>query len=131
MVLVPKSVLAPGQLEQIQLQDKIETYGKWVGLGKEVGIAVNDGIRAITAQADTLSHTKLGTYIMFLIGWKVMGKDLVQLLVGIPLLFFGILIWCIAIFKFRKSVSELSYWGWGSFGILIVYILVCVAIIFI
>lgn len=92
-IMVKKSELPPGLLTKLEAQasfnetkEKITQYGNWVGMGKEIGIAVNDGITAIKDQAISLSETKLGYYIMFLIAYKVIGTDLIQLAIGLPLM---------------------------------------------
>lgn len=68
------------------MAQRIETYGKWVGVGKEVGVAVNDSLSAITEQADNFSKTGVGKFTLFLVAWKVLGKDFVGVIIGVPLL---------------------------------------------
>jgi hypothetical protein len=103
MVVVPKSALTAEQKVMIETQNlerKIQTYGKWVGMGEEVGKAVNGALKALTTQAEDFSKTPLGHFTMFLVAWKVMGKDAVQAVVGLLLLFVGIPVW---IWFFRKN----------------------------
>ncbi len=102
MVSVPKSQLTASQIatvEQDNLKRRIETYGKWVGLGKEVGEAVNGSLGALTKQADEFSKTGVGQFTMILIAWKVIGTDLIQFLVGVPLLLVGFVIWTYSYYK--------------------------------
>ncbi len=103
MVSIPKSQLTPAQIQQVEetnLQNKIAAYGKWVGLGKEIGDAVNGSLGALTDQADKLSKTDVGKFTMFMVAWKVLGTDLIQFLIGVPFLFFGLIFWAIS---FRKN----------------------------
>src|SRR5205807_1312407 len=75
-VTIPKSQLTPEQLQKVQqeqLDEKIKTYGKWVGIGKEVGVAVNSSLESITNQADHFAKTGVGKFTMVLVTWKVIG----------------------------------------------------------
>lgn len=96
MVSVPKSMLTADQVARVEarnLEEKIQTYGKWVGLGKEVGGAVNESLTAITEQTAKFADTRVGKFTMFLIAWKVLGTDLIQLVVGILFFFIWIPLW--------------------------------------
>jgi hypothetical protein len=91
MVTVPKASLTADQqaaLAQQGLQDKIATYGKWVGLGDEVGKAVDGSLKAITSNAVELSKTGVGHFTMFIIAWKVIGDKAIAVLVGLLFLIF-------------------------------------------
>jgi hypothetical protein len=111
-VTVRKSDLSPELLskleEKAQTQafgDKVKQYGEWVGIGKEVGIAINEGLEAVTDNASKFSETTPGKVTIGLIIWKVAGRDLMGFLIGIPLL-----MW----------ITYLFYWCWkvlyrGSF----------------
>lgn len=104
VVTVPKSMLTPeqnAQLEAASLQNRIETYGKWVGLGREVGVAVNDALKSLTSQAVDFSKTKLGGYTMFLVAWKILGKDIIQFIVGILFFLVWVPMW---IWSFRRII---------------------------
>ena len=72
-----------------ELQGKIETYGKWVGVGGEVGTAVKEGLTAVVDVADKFGKTDVGKFTLIMIAWKVMGQDVIRILLG--LLFFTIL----------------------------------------
>lgn len=69
-----------------ELTKKLETYGNWVGVGGEIGTAVKDGLTAVVDVADKFGKTDVGKFTMIMVAWKVMGKDIVQILLG--LLFF-------------------------------------------
>ncbi|HEU5114653.1 MAG TPA: hypothetical protein VFT82_02720, partial [Candidatus Paceibacterota bacterium] len=109
-IMVRKSDLPPELVKQLesqrelaQMSQKIETYGKWVGLGKEVGVAVNDSLSALTTQADKFSNTGVGKFTMFLVAYKVLGKDLLGALIGTPLLVAFFVVW---IWSYRKNCIE-------------------------
>ena len=101
-VVIKKSDLTAEQLAKIESQQKVQevtqklqAVHEWAGIGKEIGEAVNDGLKAVTTQAATFAETNPGKLTMFLIAWKVMAKDVLELchglkgtLVGIPFLIF-------------------------------------------
>ncbi len=102
-VTISKEMLTKEQLqavEQQQIDQKIATYGKWVGLGKEVGEAVNGSLSALTTQADTFAKTGVGKFTMFMVAYKVLGNDLLGVLIGIPLM---ILFTFLFIWSYRRS----------------------------
>ena len=94
-ILVDASDLPPEVLARIETKEKIETYGEYVGLGKEIGTAMNEGLEALTKHTAEFAETKVGRFTMFIIAYKVIGTDLIQFVVGVPLLiaFSVIFIW--------------------------------------
>lgn len=77
-----------------------ETVNKYAQMGKGIGVAVNEGLGAVTKNVEQFSQTGAGKWLMVLITWKVMGEDaigltrtLVQWSVGGLLLFIGIPFW--------------------------------------
>lgn len=88
--------------------DKVE---KTAQLAKSIGVAINEGLGAITKNVDQFVQTRAGMWIAALITWRVAGQDavglvekMVQYAVGIPLLFTGTLVfvWIIR----RKCLSR-------------------------
>lgn len=98
MVSVPASMLTDQQKAQVEaqvVQERVRTYGSWVGVGKEVGEAVNSSLAAITDQTARFADTKAGKFTMFIVVWKVLGEDIVGIVFGFLFLLFGVpvLIW--------------------------------------
>lgn len=92
MVSVPKSQLTTQQLAEIETNaqlEKIENYGKWVGIGDEIGVAVREGLMGVVDVADKFGGTDVGKFTMYMIAWKIMGKDVIRILLG--LLFYFII----------------------------------------
>jgi len=88
-VSVPKSQLTEQQkqsLESQTLQEKIETYAKWSGVGKEIGVAVREGLTAVVDVSTKFAGTDVGKFTMVLIAWKVVGKDVTSLFLGVLLI---------------------------------------------
>jgi hypothetical protein len=73
--------ISNAQIEE--LQKKIDTYGKWVGVGGEIGTAVKEGLSAVVDVADKFGKTDVGRFTMILIAWKVVGKDVVGIVLGL------------------------------------------------
>lgn len=92
LITVRKSLLPSNILQQVETQQKIESYGKWVGLGKEVGSAVREGLGALTDETDRFSKTGVGKFTMFIIAFKVLGYPIIQLLFGSTIWLLGTVI---------------------------------------
>jgi len=93
-IVVNESDLTTDQLVKIKteaaekvLQSKLETYGKWVGVGGEIGSAIKEGLNAVVDVADKFGNTRVGNFTMVLVAWKIIGKDLVRILIGIVFIF--------------------------------------------
>lgn len=109
LVSIPKSMLTKEQVAQIEMmsfEKKVQLYGKWVGLGKEVGQAVDGALSALTDQTAKFSQTRVGVFTMFLVAWKVVGREFLHFLVGGIFLFIGVPIW---IWSYRKSCVPRRY----------------------
>ena len=99
---IPDSLLTKEQqsyLEKQQMDNTVLKASQWVGLGKEIGSAFNEGLSALTDHADKFSRTRVGTFAMVLIAYKVMGRDFIHYIFGI--LFF-IIISILLYFATRK-----------------------------
>lgn len=107
-IIVKTSDLTADQLVKIktqqkvdELQSKIQTYGKWAGVGSEVGTAVREGLNAVVDVSEKFGNTKVGTFTMYLIAWKVVGVDVVRIILGL-------LFVTIATFFILKALNSLS-----------------------
>lgn len=91
------------QAEQQEMQQKVSQYGEWVGLGKEVGTAVQGSLDALTTSAIDFSQTDLGKATMFIVVFKVIGEDLIQFIVG-PIFF--MLATVIILYSYLKRTKD-------------------------
>jgi hypothetical protein len=98
-ILVDVNDLPPGLAEQLKTKQKIKQMGEWAGLGKEIGEAINNSLAAITDNAEKFADTRVGTFTMVLVAWKVIGNDLTQFMVGVPLLFIGLIFFIVILCK--------------------------------
>jgi len=77
--------------------EKIDRYAQ---MGKGLGVAINEGLGAVTKNVEQFSQTSAGKWLMVLITWKVMGADaigltrtIVQWIFGGGLLVVGVPFW--------------------------------------
>ena len=98
LVYVPqKYVSAEGLTHQASPTSSVANVLGW---GKEIGTAMNEGLAAVVDQAERFGTTKVGNFVMVMIAWKVIGKDMVGIILGIPILIAGICIWMWALRRF-------------------------------
>src|SRR5690554_4850095 len=105
LITVNPNDLDPATLAKIKAKQaetefkaKVESYGTWVGIGKEVGVAVDEGLTAVTKHATAIADTKLGKVTMFIIAYKVIGQDIIQILLGLILWIILTIIFTISFF---------------------------------
>src|SRR5271157_4940498 len=113
-VSVPKSMLTKDQLDAIaqqNMKDKVERYGKWVGIGHEVGQAVNESLSAITTQANNFAQTPVGKWTIVVVIYKVIGQQLTGLIIGVGTLLIGLPLWIWSYRKYlpHRIVTERTY----------------------
>jgi hypothetical protein len=96
-------VKAVHDLQVAEYEKKIKQFGDWVGVGGEVGTAINEGLTAVVDVADKFGKTDVGKFTLVLVAWKVMGKDVVKIVLG--LLFFAVLVTLLSRF-YRRTVTD-------------------------
>ena len=93
-ITVDTKDLPPELVQQLkqrqQVSSTLETYGEWAGIGKEIGVAMKEGLTAVKDVAIDFSKTDVGLFTMVLIAWKVVGQDVMGLGVGLIVLVIGI-----------------------------------------
>lgn len=91
-IVVNKSDLPPDLVKELEGKKDIDKYAEYVGVGKEIGIAISEGLKAVVDEADHFSQTDVGLYTMVLIAWAIVGYDIIQILIGVPIFFIGLFI---------------------------------------
>lgn len=89
-------------LQLAEMEKKMEQYGKWVGVGGEVGQAINEGLMAVVDVSDKFGKTDVGKFTLVMVAWKVMGKDIVRIFLGI------IFLTIISVFIFKSYKSSFT-----------------------
>ena len=101
---VEADALIAKQQEQLAVYEKkIETFGEWVGVGGEIGTAVEEGLTAVVDVADKFGQTDVGKFTLVMIAWKVIGTDVVRIFLG--LLFIAMFTWLL-IYSFRRTCID-------------------------
>lgn len=91
LVTVPKRYVSS---EGLQHQQNPNPKGQeWIGIGKEIGIATREGLTAVVDTAEKFGSTKVGTFVMVMIAWKIMAKDVLGIIIGIPIMLGGVALW--------------------------------------
>lgn len=75
---------------------------KYVGLGKEIGEAINSSLNSIEKHAISFSNTKLGKITVFVLLWKLLYRDIIRGIIGITLL----ILFIITLRKILKFIKE-------------------------
>lgn len=125
-IVVHKSDLPPdllAQLEREKTVEQIEQIGEWAGKGREVGVAVNEALKAITTNTVEFSKTDLGKYTMFLVAWKVMGRDFVQLIISFLSFLIFAPFWIWSFKKHCLKEDAIADVQWSHVAVLGVFIL--------
>ncbi|MFH1689736.1 MAG: hypothetical protein ABIE42_05795 [Candidatus Eisenbacteria bacterium] len=120
-VSVPESMLTETQKAEIGRRDlaaKVEQYGEWVGLGGEIGKAVDGALAAVTDRTAEFAKTDVGKLTVALVVWKVVAKDILAILICTPLL--GVL-WVLTWKSYRRACMGVRRLksragGWWVFG---------------
>lgn len=111
---VKESQLTVDQKAKLEAQNAQSAVSTYVGVGKEVGVAIKEGLSALNTEVNKFSESPAGKFTMFIIAYKVIGADFIQFLIGIPLFFAGLLYFMYSFRKncvTRKELIEIS----GSF----------------
>ena len=117
-IVVDTSLLTAEQLEQARVQQKVQQVTQVVEgagtvasnareVGHAVGIAIDGGLTAITKHAAEFGKTDVGRFTMFLIAWKLMAEDVINVGGGLVkwLIWFAIFVlFSIALFwSYRRN----------------------------
>lgn len=81
--------------------EKLEKTSKAVSIGKEIGTAVNETLNAVSDNVIKIADSRAGRIAIGITIWKLVGKDIAGLVVGLILLGFCIYF----IFQAKKKLS--------------------------
>ncbi len=110
MYQVPESQLTEQQKAKFQGASPKDVRD-WVGLGKEIGMAVNESLSAITVQSNNFAQTPVGKLTVAVVIFKVIGDPAIHLLVGTveALVLIPLWIWSYRKFLPRRVVKSQEY----------------------
>lgn len=78
----------------------------WVGIGKEIGEAVNASLGAVVGQAENFGKTSVGRFTMFLVAWKIVGASILHVIGGIGLWLFSTVV---MMWSYRRTCLPIRY----------------------
>ena len=102
-ITVKKKDLPPDLVKSLETKEQLKDYAEYVGIGKEIGTALNEGLKAVVDQAEHFGTTNVGMFTMVMIAWSIIGNDIIQIMIGIPIYFIGLF----SLFRYyRLNYSE-------------------------
>jgi hypothetical protein len=125
-VLLLSFLLAPLLLAQAEDADKLVTVpqryvsaeglqhqstaaaSQWVGIGKEIGQATKEGLESVVDVSNKFGATQVGHFVMFMVFWRIVGRQLLGVLLGIPIWLSGIALWFYSMRRFFWGYQVLS-----------------------
>lgn len=152
LIVVKKSDLPTTLVKKLEVEQNLINAGKWAGMGKEIGVAVREGLGALNDETNKFANTRVGIFVMFIIAFKVLGYPIIQLLIGLSLLIIGTIVFIFFFFKScvhrkillketiedKKKIKEFGeykpkeiYYAALTGACYLVYLITCMAIIFI
>lgn len=92
IVSVPKRYVSAEGLTH-QATSAPAQVSQWVGIGREIGEATREGLNAVVDTTEKFGSTKVGTFVMVMIAWRVMAREILGVVLGIPILIAGVCVW--------------------------------------
>ncbi len=75
------------------LSHEVPLANNFIGIGREIGIATKEGLNAVVDVSERFGATNVGRFVMLMIAWRVMGHDLLRVIIGIPIWLGGVWFW--------------------------------------
>jgi hypothetical protein len=100
-----------------------EKVREWVDLGKSVGLAFAECAKQLNVEVNSFIRTPAGMITVALITYKIAGKDLIRIVLGVPLwiVITSLIIWSLLYFHGRErivgkdgSISYVQKYVWSS-----------------
>lgn len=94
---------------QITISQEVSEYAS---LGKEIGVAVNETLKAVEDSAIRISESNLGQTAITIVVWKLLYKEIAGVVIGILLL--GISLFLLITGRGKLSKDDEDAGGWIS-----------------
>ena len=72
--------------KELSISKEMEKYSDYASWGKEIGVAVNETLKAVEESSIRISKTEIGQSAIFILKWKFLYKDFLHIIVGSILL---------------------------------------------
>lgn len=94
--------------KELSTSKEMKKYSDYTSWGKEIGVAVNETLKAVEESSIRISKTEIGQSAIFILKWKFLYKDFIHIIVGSILLIIciGLLIYIIRRRKSENSIDE-------------------------
>lgn len=90
LVTVPRRYVSAEGLTKSTEGSAISPY---LGIGREIGEAVKGGLESVVDVSNRFADTPVGKFTLFMVAWKVIGQDLLAVVLGVPIYFIGMAVW--------------------------------------
>lgn len=101
------------QIEKITTEKTIKgEMSEYASLGKEIGVAVNETLKAVEDSAIRISESNLGQTAITIVVWKLLYKEIAGVVIGILLL--GISLFLLITGRGKLSKDDEDAGGWIS-----------------
>lgn len=105
---------AKAQIEQLTtekaVRGEIQEVSEYANLGKEIGVAVNETLKAVEDSAIRISESDLGQTAITIVVWKLLYKEIAGLIVGFVLLILCIYFAIIGKSKLSDNADDVGGW---------------------
>lgn len=104
------------QIEKITtekaIKGEIKEVSEYANLGKEIGVAVNETLKAVEDSAIRIADSNLGQTAITIVVWKLLYKEIAGIVVGTILL--GISVFMLLTGRGKLSKNDEDAGGWIS-----------------
>ena len=112
-VEIPDSLLTPDQKAFVSQKTTQASVSGWVGIGKEVGDAVNSSMSAITTQTNNFANTPVGKYVLWIVTYTVLKNLIIAIaLVSTMFFFSAVFVGATYYISYREADSDVRE-GWN------------------
>ena len=94
--------------KELSISKEMKKYSDYTSWGKEIGVAVNETLKAVEESSIRISKTEIGQSAIFILKWKFLYKDFIHIIVGFLLLSIciGLLIYITRRRKSENTIEE-------------------------
>ncbi len=85
-----KRVTFVQKTESVPQEPAVDKATKWVNLGQQIGQATLSAAKEVGMGVAEFAATPLGVIVTSIVVWKVIGKDIVQLIAGSIIMYVGL-----------------------------------------
>lgn len=96
LVTVPRRYVSADGLAKASQGSAISPY---LGMGREIGEAVKGGLESVVEVSNKFADTPVGKFTLVMVAWKIMGRDLLHVALGVPIFIAG---WCVWFYFIRR-----------------------------